>query len=488
MALAISLFGGFEVSLRGERVENDAFRKRAADLLKLLALAPKHALHRDQIIEMLWPDKAASDGANNLYRAIHDLRSIVGEESITFRQAIVELHDAVVDVDVFEAETRSPDSDRVARGLDLYTADLLPEDYDLELVTRKRELLRRTFADASLRVAAARTLDDGRTLDILRRVTEVDPASEEVAGRIAERVRTFDRPAPRSALSSPIPKTRYTKSGEVNIAFQIVGDNGPDLVFVMGWVSHVEYFWTHPRVARFFQRLAGFSRLILFDKRGTGLSDRVTTMPNLRTRMDDVRAVMVAAGSSEAVIMGVSEGGPMAALFAATFPERTKGLVIYGGYARRTWAPDYPWAGKPEARERFYRDIEQNWGGIVDLQTIAPSEMNDPSFCEWWASYLRMSASPGGAVALAKMNTDIDIRDDLASIRAPTLVLHRTNDGDMNIEEGRYLAHRIPNARFVELPGIDHLPFAGDQESVLREIEEFVRTVAPQPSAESRDA
>jgi pimeloyl-ACP methyl ester carboxylesterase len=452
-------------------------------------------LHRDQLVEMLWPGKPPADGANNLYRAVHDLRSVIGEKRVAFRQAIVELHEAVVDVDVFEAETRSPDGDRVARALDLYTADLLPEDYDLELVTRKRELLRRTFADASLRVAAARTLDDGRTLDILRRVVAIDPSSEEVATRIADRVRTFERVSSRSIPSVAIPKTRYTKSGDVNIAYQIVGDDGPDLVFVMGWVSHVEYFWTHPRVASFFRRLAGFSRLILFDKRGTGLSDRVTTMPDLRQRMDDVRAVMVGAGSSEAFVMGVSEGGPMSALFAATFPERTRGLVIYGGYARRTWAPDYPWAAKPEARQRFFRDVEQNWGGVVDLDTIAPSEMNDPSFCDWWATYLRMSASPGAAVALAKMNTSIDIREELSAIRAPTLVLHRSGDRDMNIEEGRYLARHIPGARFVELPGIDHLPFAGDQEPVLREIEEFVRAVAPgestrgaapQPSAPPR--
>jgi len=446
---------------------------------------------------MLWPGKPPADGANNLYRAVHDLRSVVGEERVTFRQAIVELHDAVVDIDVFEAETRSPDSERVARALDLYTADLLPEDYDLELVTRKRELLRRTFVDASLRVAAARTLDDGRTLDILRRVAAVDPASEEVVARIAERVRTFERPfssaqgrpSARSTAAVAIPKTRYTKSGDVNIAYQVVGDDiddkKPDLVFVMGWVSHVEYFWTHPRVASFFQRLAAFSRLILFDKRGTGLSDRITTMPDLRQRMDDVRAVMVGAGSSEAFVMGVSEGGPMSALFAATFPERTKGLVIYGGYARRTWAPDYPWAAKPEAREGFFRDIEQNWGGVVDLDTIAPSEMNDPSFCDWWATYLRMSASPGAAVALAKMNTNIDIREELAAIRAPTLVLHRSGDRDMNIEEGRYLARHIPGARFVELPGIDHLPFAGDQEPVLREIEQFVRDVSVRESGKS---
>jgi len=463
------------VSLGDEPIESDAFRKRAADLLELLALAPKHTLHRDQLVEMMWPGKPPADGANNLYRAVHDLRSVIGEERVTFRQAIVELHDVVVDVDVFEAETRSPDSERVARALDLYTADLLPEDYDLELVTRRRELLRRAFVDASLRVAAARTLDDGRTLEILRRVATIDPASEDVAARIADRVRAFERPAARSIPAIAIPKTRYTRSGDVNIAYQIAGDHGPDLVFVMGWVSHVEYFWTHPRVASFFRRLAGFSRLILFDKRGTGLSDRVTTMPDLRQRMDDVRAVMVAAGSPEAFVMGVSEGGPMSALFAATFPERTKGLVIYGGYARRTWAPDYPWASKPEQRERFFRDIEQNWGGVVDLATIAPSEMNDPSFCDWWATYLRMSASPGAAVTLAKMNTNIDIRAELSSIRAPTLVLHRTGDRDMNIEEGRYLARHIPGARFVELPGIDHLPFAGDQEPVLREIEEFVR-------------
>jgi pimeloyl-ACP methyl ester carboxylesterase/DNA-binding SARP family transcriptional activator len=488
VALGITLFGRLEVSLGDERIESDAFRKRAADLLKLLALSPKHVLHRDQLVEMMWPGKPPAAGANNLYRAVHDLRTVIGEERVTFGQQIVELHDAVVDVDVFEAETRSPDGERVARALDLYTDDLLPEDYDLELVTRKRELLRRTFVDASLRVAAARTLDDGRTLDILRRVAAIDPSSEETATRIGDRVRAFERPSSRIAPALAIPKTRYTKSGDVNIAYQIAGGNGPDLVFVMGWVSHVEYFWTHPRVADFFRRLAGFSRLILFDKRGTGLSDRVTTMPDLRQRMDDVRAVMVGAGSSEAFVMGVSEGGPMSALFAATFPERTKGLVIYGGYARRTWAPDYPWAAKPEARERFFRDIEQNWGGVVDLATIAPSEMNDPSFCDWWATYLRMSASPGAAVALAKMNTNIDIREELSAIRAPTLVLHRSGDRDMNIEEGRYLARHIPGARFVELPGIDHLPFAGDQEPVLREIEQFVRAVTGGESAVPRDA
>jgi pimeloyl-ACP methyl ester carboxylesterase len=465
------------VTRGGERVAIDAFRKRAADLLRLLALSPGQTLHRDAVAAVLWPDKPQAAAANNLYRAIHDLRSVIGREHVTFGHARVGLHDAVVDAVVFEIETRSPDSERVARALELYAGDLLPGEDDLELVTRKRAQLRQTFVDASLRIAAARALDDAGTLAILRRVAAIDPASEEAAARLGERVRTFERPPSSGAAGVAIPKTRYTKSGDVNIAYQVVGGNGPDLVFVMGWVSHVEYFWTHPRVAHFFRRLARFSRLILFDKRGTGLSDRVTTMPDLRQRMDDVRAVMVAAASNDAVIMGVSEGGPMCALFAATFPERTTGLVMYGGYARRTWAPDYPWGSKPEARERFFRDIERNWGGIVDLSTIAPSELGDTSFCDWWATYLRMSASPGAAVTLARMNTNIDIRDELAAIRVPTLVLHRTGDRDMNVEEGRYLAQHIRGARFVELPGIDHLPFAGDQEPILAEIEQFVRTV-----------
>src|SRR2546428_3853935 len=197
------------------------------------------------------------------------------------------------------------------------------------------------------------------------------------------------------------PQTRYARSDDVNIAYQVVGDGPRDLVFVMGWVSHLDYFWEEPSFARFLNRLASFSRLILFDKRGTGLSDRVheSDLPTLEQRMDDVRAVMDAVGSGRAALVGVSEGGPMCALFAATYPERTSALVMYGSYAKRVWDPDYPWAPTPQERQKFFDLIQKGWGGVVDVDVLAPSAANDPLFREWWATYLRMSASPGAALA-----------------------------------------------------------------------------------------
>jgi class 3 adenylate cyclase len=270
------------------------------------------------------------------------------------------------------------------------------------------------------------------------------------------------------------PETRYTRSGDVNIAYQVIGQGPLDLVYVMGWVTNLEAFWQEPSVARFFQRLASFSRLILFDKRGTGLSDRVPIkeLPTLEQRMDDVRAVMDAAGSDRAALFGVSEGGPMCALFAATYPQRTAALVLYGSYAKRLRAPDYPWAPTSEEREHWYELLEQGWGGVVDIATMAPNA--DPRFREWWARYLRMSASPAAALAFGRMNAEIDIREVLPSIQVPTLILHRTGDLDMDVGGARYMASRIAGAKYLELPGDDHLPFVGDQEAILDEIEEFL--------------
>ncbi len=282
----------------------------------------------------------------------------------------------------------------------------------------------------------------------------------------------------------PHPRVRYARSGSVNIAYQVVGSGPVDLVFVMGWVSHLEYFWNEPSFARFLDRLASMSRLILFDKRGTGLSDPVpvSELPSLEQRLDDVRAVMEAAGSRRAVLMGVSEGGPLCSLFAATYPERTEALVMIGSYARRIWDPEYPWGVTREERDQFCQMIIDEWGGPVGIDTRAPSMAADEGFRDWWSSYLRMGASPGAAVALTRMNAEIDIRDVLPSIRVPTLVLHRSGDQCLKVEEGRYLASRIPGAMFVELPGDDHLPFAGDQDAILREIEQFLsRTHVVEP-------
>jgi DNA-binding winged helix-turn-helix (wHTH) protein/pimeloyl-ACP methyl ester carboxylesterase/class 3 adenylate cyclase len=273
-----------------------------------------------------------------------------------------------------------------------------------------------------------------------------------------------------------VPETRYALSGDVNIAYQTLGSAPLDLVFVMGWVSHLEYFWREPSVARFLRRLAAFSRLVLFDKRGTGLSDRVPLdqLPTLEQRMDDVRAVLEAVGSERAAIIGISEGGPLSALFAATYPERTSALVMIGTYAKRVRADDYPWAPTWDERGEFLREMREQWGGPVGLEERAPSKAHDPAFREWWAEYLRMGASPGAAVALTKMNAEIDVRHVLPTVRVPTLVIHNRGDLCLKVEEGRYVAEHIPGARFVELPGRDHLPFFEDQDAVISEIEEFL--------------
>jgi pimeloyl-ACP methyl ester carboxylesterase len=281
------------------------------------------------------------------------------------------------------------------------------------------------------------------------------------------------------------PPVKYARSGDVNIAYQVVGHGPLDLVFVMGWVSHLEYFWLEPRFSRFLTRLASFTRLILIDKRGTGLSDRVSELPSLEQRMEDVHAVMDAVGSRRAALMGVSEGGPMCSLFAATYPEKTAALVMVGSYARRLRDSDYPWGPTPAEHERFCDVILREWGGPVGIEQRAPGLAADETFRAWWATYLRMGASPGAAVALTRMNAQVDIRPVLAAIRVPTLVIHRTGDRCLLVEEGRYLASRIPGARFVELPGDDHLPFAGDQDAVLDAIEAFLAGVE-HPSDDSR--
>ena len=268
---------------------------------------------------------------------------------------------------------------------------------------------------------------------------------------------------------------RYVESvGGYSIAYQVIGDGPLDIVFVHGWVCSFQPGWEWPALASFYERLSGMGRLILFDKRGTGLSDRVGDLPTLEDRMDDVRAVLDAVGSRQAALLGVSEGGPLCALYATTYPERTQALVMIGTYAKRVWDPDYPWAPTLETRGLFFDEIREHWGGPVGLEERAPSVAADPAFRAWWSTYLRMGASPGAALRLTQMNADINVLSVLPLIRVPTLILHRTDDRCLRVEEGRYMAGMIPDARFVELPGEDHLPFVGDQDAMLDEIEQFL--------------
>jgi pimeloyl-ACP methyl ester carboxylesterase/DNA-binding winged helix-turn-helix (wHTH) protein/class 3 adenylate cyclase len=426
------VFGVFKIDI-SERVligEKGAvpLTPKAFDTLLFLVENNGRVLRREEIMTEVWPDSFVEE--NNLAQNISTLRKILGPAGGKLIETVPK------------------------RGY-RFVADVTEtSDEGVEVIVRER---------TRARVVIEEETDD----------------EEARSGPFAER-RMLDDGTSAGLLK--IPETMYAKSGNVNIAYQVVGDAPLDLVFVMGWVSHLEYFWKEPSFARFLLRLSSFARLILFDKRGTGLSDRVPNneLPTLEQRMDDVRAVMDAAGSERAALCGVSEGGPMCSLFAATYPEKILALVMIGTYAKRVRDDDYPWAPTADERQHFFNEIREHWGGPVGLEERAPSVATDTQFRDWWATYLRMGASPGAALALTEMNAAIDVRQVLPTIRVPTLVIHRTGDECLKIQEGKYVADQIPGAKFVELPGNDHLPFVGDQDSILDEVEEFLTGVRHQ--------
>ncbi len=428
-------FGSFRVDAR-ERLLFKGDREipltpKVFDTLLTLIENCSHVLTKKELMQKVWPDSFVEE--NNLAQNISLLRKALGG---SFIQTIPKRgYRFVADVSVDEGE---------------------PETLVIHERTRARIVVER---------------DDDDALDA-RQIHSLLP------GTAARVINAIDVTATETPLLRP-PETMYARSGDVNIAYQVIGDAPLDLVFVMGWVSHLEYFWREPNFARFLMRLASFSRLILFDKRGTGLSDRVPIhqLPTLEQRMDDVRAVMDAVGSERAALCGVSEGGPMCSLFAATYPEKTLALVMIGSYAKRIRDEEYPWGPTIEQREHFFDVMREQWGGPVGIDERAPSLADDAKFREWWATYLRSGASPGAAVALTQMNAEIDVRNVLASIRVPSLVIHRSDDQCLKVEEGRFVADLIPGAKFVELPGNDHLPFVGDQDAILDHVEEFLTGV-----------
>jgi pimeloyl-ACP methyl ester carboxylesterase len=263
--------------------------------------------------------------------------------------------------------------------------------------------------------------------------------------------------------------TRYAKSGDVHVAYQVFGE-GPDLIMVPGFVSHIENFWEEPRLARWLNKLGGFCRVVLFDKRGTGLSDRVAHLPHMDERMDDIRAVMDAVGVERASVLGLSEGGSLAALFAASHPERTQSLILVGSFARfRHWIPT------DEAFDAFMKYVDELWGTGQSLPALAPSKADDAALRQWWGKFERLGASPSATMALMRMNREIDVSGILHSIRVPTLVFHRTEDVWVSVEGGRELAAGIPGARLVEFPGTDHLGFLDDAgDRMIAETKEFL--------------
>jgi class 3 adenylate cyclase len=267
---------------------------------------------------------------------------------------------------------------------------------------------------------------------------------------------------------------RYAKSGDLHIAYAVEGDGPIDLVWIPPWVSQVEYLWAEPSLERVMAQLTQFARVITFDRRGSGLSDPFFGAPTLEDQMDDVLAVMDAAGSESAAICGTLEGGPMAALFAATFPERTDALVLYATFARATWAPDYEWAWSGEERDRRMDELISHWGEGFVASGVAPSKMADPSFMEWAGRLERLAASPSTIRRIFKLIGEFDVRGVLPSIRVPTLVMHRGGDTFIKVEHSRYIASKVPGARYVELEGDENMFSLGDSEALVGEIEEFL--------------
>ena len=275
---------------------------------------------------------------------------------------------------------------------------------------------------------------------------------------------------------------KYAKNGDVHIAYQVVGEGPVDVVYTPGIWSNLDIMWEWPAWARYLKRLAAFSRLILFDMRGVGLSDRGSEPPTLELQMDDVRTVMDAVGSDSAAIFGGARGGAMMMLFAASFPERTRALVLYAPSARTVRAPDWPYGRSEEEQRRFYERFVGEMGTAENLDLQGPSY--DAAFKKWWARFERLGASPGAWRELAEILGQLDVRQVLAQIQAPTLVLHRTGDRIVDVGQGRAIAERIPQARFVELAGDDHIPFLGDADAIVDEIEEFLTGIRPAPTRE----
>jgi len=278
------------------------------------------------------------------------------------------------------------------------------------------------------------------------------------------------------------PKTRFTKCGDIHIAYQVFGDGPIDLLYAQGWLSNVEYAWESPDYARFLTKLGRFARVIFFDKRGTGMSDRDVGVATLEERMEDINAVLDAVGSKTAVLFGMSEGGAICAQYAYAYPERVSHLIMYGSRPRYAWAPDFPLGQTDDVTEASISELIQNWGEPFSLTTGAPSVADDPAAAEWFAAYLRFSASPRAAAQVTRMNYEIDYRDILSEIRVPTLIIHRRNDQWCPVQHGQYLADHIPGARLRVLDGEDHIVWYGDQDKLIAEAREFVTGESASPT------
>ncbi|AZO70347.1 MULTISPECIES: alpha/beta fold hydrolase [unclassified Mesorhizobium] len=530
----LHLLGGFDFT--GVGATAPAFSRKARGMVAYLALQAGQAQSREKLAALLWSLNGETQARMSLRQAVSSVRkamSVTGGGRFLTEGANIALHLDDFDFDVarFEALAASSAPEDLEQAVGVYRGDLLDglslrEEPFEEWLRVERERLRAIVVSALDRLINHYTAagDTASCIRAAMRLLAMEPLREDAhralmrsyaaQGRInlalkqyelcrealqrelrlmpeaetrnlhedlrARRTASPARPSASGAEPEPKrPPTHYVKSSGVNIAYQVTGDGPVDLVYVPGWVSNLDLAWASPRFAHVLKRLGSFSRLIRIDKRGTGLSDRNVGLPTLEQRMEDVRAVLDDVGSNRTALFGSSEGGPMCLLFAATYPERTAALVLTGAYARGTWSKDYPWARTVDEVQQDIDTVERQWGEPADMRNAAPSLIENMVEREWFAAYLRNSASPADAIALWRWGTEIDVRDILPAIHVPTLVLQRTGDRWVKPEEGRYLATHIEGARYVELAGRDHVIWGEDSDGLVDEIRAFVTGALP---------
>jgi DNA-binding SARP family transcriptional activator/pimeloyl-ACP methyl ester carboxylesterase len=534
--LRFFLFGSPRLKRRGEPL--DLGLRKAMALLAYLVVT-KGEYSRDDLATLLWPESDQSSARASLRRTLYVINRTLGEEILTTGADTIRLDPKVkiwTDVGLFQQHLRecSPEGESqkktTARCLSvleeavaLYKADLLAgftlpdcisfdewlffeaEDLRNSLTRALRQLAaayqaqgeferaiqhaRRWLALDPLHEPAHRLLmelyaESGQQAAALRQYTECVRILDQELGlpplaettelhRHIRRQRETPTPHPRKAR----PPVKYVCSGDVHIAYSVLGEGPVDVLFICGYVSPLGFIWDLPDLAAFCEELASFSRLIVLDRRGTGLSDR-TYPPTLEDTVDDILAVMRAVGSKNPVLFGTTEGAANCVLFAATHPGRVSGLILYGTCAKWVRSEDYPWAITREQWEVWLKYLMENWGGPLNIEHYAPSRAHDPQFREWWAKALRTGSSPGATKAVLEVMRDIDVRDILPAIRTPTLILHRKDVRNIRVGAGRHLAGQIPGARYVELEGQDHFWWVGDSQAILREIRSFVQSLS----------
>ncbi len=532
------LFGAPRFERSGRRSEVSLHK--ATGLLVYLAVT-KQVYSRDALATLFWPDSDQTSARASLRRTIYALGKTIGEGVFAFGADTIGLDPQVnlwIDLDIFQSLVRdcsSPDPSpdelspeclaRLAEATRLYSDEFLAgftlrdsSAFD-EWQFFQAEQLRQSLAQVLVRLIHTHEASGAFEPAILyaRRWLALDPLHEPAhrklmqlyngsgqqaaalrqyqqcvkvldeelhlppqpeTSELYERIRLDREPGPTTRMVVR-PTTRYVQSGDVHIAYQVLGHGPVDVVFIGGWLSHLEQIWEEPGLAQFFRRLASFSRLILFDKRGVGLSDRVGHPPTLENTMDDVLAVMGAVGCERAVLFGVSEGGTSSALLAATYPQRVSGLILYGTLAKGTKSEDYPWVLTLEQYDKWLDQIMVNWGEALNLEIFAPSRAHDERFSEWWSKLLRLASSPGEVRGVLEVLRDIDVRVALSTIRVPSLVIHRTGDRATHVGNGRFIAGQIPGAKYVELPGDDHWWWVGNAQDILDQVEKFLIELKP---------